>query len=150
VQWTAPERVIVARRRNVDPQVWAASSLTVERFINNPAGRFHRAYLLGDRVAVATSHASNPFKDMVHNQDTALATTEAAHLRASSLQDPIHVAQRIATAMEIDYAAIDLMEDEAGVIYPVDVNTTPYWGDLSNPALIDHLKAGWRQLADAV
>jgi hypothetical protein len=59
---------------------------------------------------------------------------------------------RVARAGRIDYGAFDIVNDDHGNYYVIDINATPYWGDGGHPALLAHLAAGLREtlaIADA-
>ena len=139
--WPYPERVHRLRRREVSDAVWDDRRVAVERYISNPQGRFQRAYVAGEYVAVATSHSPKLVKEMDHRKGVDLASTTAASVRPVDGRDPLSVAFRLAREMRADFAALDLALDDTGMVHPIDLNTTPTWGwrhDL-NPRLIGEL-----------
>lgn len=141
--WSYQQRVQLFRRDQVPSGIWDDSSLTVERYVSNPTGRFRRAYVAGDYVAVATSRADDVLKVMDHSAGVDLVSDTLGKNLSLDPRDPLSVAYRIAQAMRVDFAAIDLAVDENDINYPIDVNTTPSWGDDHDPRLL-------RELADAM
>jgi len=146
--WPYPERVQLFRREQVPAGMWDDPRLTIERYICNSEGRFRRAYVVGDYVAVASSRSDDILKTMEQRGGVDLVSVGSArHLRYDP-RDPLSVAYRIAQAMRVDFAALDLAMDEDAVNYPIDVNTTPSWGRDHNPRLIDELTKAMAVLID--
>jgi len=146
--WLYPERVRVVRRGELSITNWADPSLTIERFVSNREGMFHRAYVVGPYVGVATSRAEGAMKEMYHRPGIAFRSVADGSLLAADDRDPLSVAFRLAQAMRADYAAIDLAVDDAGVVYAIDLNTTPWWGDDSNDRLTNEMAGAFALLAE--
>lgn len=146
--WPYPERVHKLARRDVPSGMWDDPRIAIERYVGNAAGRFQRAYVAGEYAAVATSASPRLVKEMDHRGGVDLVSTAAASGRPIGDGDSLAVAFRLAEAMRVDFAAIDLALDEDGLPYPLDLNTTPVWGrraDL-NPRLIGELIEAFRPL----
>ena len=131
----------------MDPAVWKTPGLTVERFVSNPAGSFHRAYVVGRYVAAATSRADGHVKEMDHRPGVEFRSSFDATSLPAADRDPLSVAFRLAREMRADYAAIDLAIDSDGIAHAIDLNTTPWWGDDTNPRLTDELATAFAILA---
>ena len=145
--WPYPERIRVLLRSRMDPAVWKTPGLTVERFVSNPAGSFHRAYVVGRYVAAATSRADGHVKEMDHRPGVEFRSSFDATSLPAADRDPLSVAFRLAREMRADYAAIDLAIDSDGIAHAIDLNTTPWWGDDTNPRLTDELATAFAILA---
>ncbi len=138
--WPFASRIELAPRRRIAPNIWNHSGLTVERYVGNSAGQFHRAYVLGDYVAAATSQCAGVLKEMDHRTKHSFCSTfDGASLEPSNTE-VLSVAYRCARSLSADFAAIDIAEDESGTLYPIDLNVTPWWGDDSNERLIRELR----------
>lgn len=147
--WPYPERVHVSPRHAVPDFMWKDARIAVERFVSNPAGRFHRAYIAGEYVAVATSHSPGVMKEMDHSRGIEFRSVRNASLVADDDHDPVSVVYRTARAMKIDFAALDLAVDDKGVVYAIDLNATPWWGLDENPQLIDEMGAAFTSLVSS-
>jgi len=128
-------------REEVPEQWWTDDSLVVERYVSNRAHRFYRAYVVHERVVVSVVTNPSPIKKMTsglprQNHPLHLAEISAATSLPAGLSS---VLARVIRGMSLDYGAIDLVEDDAGVCYVIDVNTTPYWGDEIQPDLTEFL-----------
>jgi hypothetical protein len=44
----------------------------------------------------------------------------------------------------LDFGAIDIVEDDHGRVYIIDVNATPFWGQAEPKQVIRHLADGFR------
>lgn len=139
--WPYPERVHRLARRDVPDALWNDRRIAIERYIGNAQGRFQRAYIAGDYAAVATSTSPKLVKEMDHRGGVDLVSTAAARERPVDPRDSLSIAVRLAEAMRVDFAALDLALDDAGAAYPIDLNTTPVWGKAPalNPRLIGEL-----------
>lgn len=146
--WPYPERVHRLRRRDVHEALWDDPRIAVERYVANREGRFQRAYVVGDYVAVATSTSPKLVKEMDHRKGVDLVSTTAASGRPVDRRDPLSIAFQLAREMRADFAALDLALDDMGMVYPIDLNTTPTWGWRSdlNPRLIGELTEAFRPL----
>jgi hypothetical protein len=146
--WPYPERIHRLKRKEIAAEIWDNRQLTVERYISNRQGRFHRAYVVGEYVAVATSTSPQLVKEMSHDGGVELISTMAAASRPLDHKDPIAAAYQLARAMRVDFAALDLAIDEDEMVYPIDLNTTPHWGKSAtlNPRLIKEMRDAFEPL----
>jgi len=140
IEFETEERIRIVRRKDVAAETWDSATLTVERYIANREGRFHRTYVFGDQVAVATSRSDKQLREMWQKDGVDLITCDKASSRPLSAFDPISVTSRLAREMHLEYGALDLMVDDTGLIYPVDVNVTTWWGPDENRDLIEFLR----------
>ena len=145
--WPYPERIRIMRRSEVGRDIWEDPRLAIEQFITNQAQRFHRAYVVGRYVCAATACVEGLQKELNHENGEAFRSVDDGLALPIDNRDPLSVAYRVARAMNADYAAIDLVEDDAGLIYAIDLNATPWWGNDTNDRLIDEIRAAFIVLA---
>jgi len=139
--WPYPERVHRLSRAEVPLEVWSDPRITVERYISNREDRFMRAYVTGDFVAVAISQAAGLVKEMDQKLPIQMLSTQSGSMQTFDPCDPLAVAHRLARTMRVDFGALDLAVDDGGIVYPIDINTTPAWGiePNLNPGLLSDL-----------
>ncbi len=149
--WPYPERVHTLKRKEIPDRIWANRQLTVERYITNSADRFHRAYVVGEYVAVATSVSTKLVKEMSHEHGVELVSTPSAASLPLDNKEPISVAFALAEAMRVDFAALDLAIDDQGFVYAIDLNTTPHWGESAdlNARLINEMRGAFESLTQS-
>jgi hypothetical protein len=143
----------VIERRRVAPGVWDDPTLVVERYIANAARRFHRAYVLREKVVlseVVCPHVINKNDpgqarrnyrlDGAHATPLSPEPTRAdPGLRGSVPPSLVDLAWRAVRGTGLDFGTIDILEDDAGAYYVVDLNTTPYWGKESQDDMTSYL-----------
>jgi len=146
--WPYPERVHRLLRKDVPAEAWEDPRFAVERFIGNQAGKFMRCYVAGTYAAAAVSYSPDLVKEMDQRFCTELFSTDCANLLPLASDDPLAVTYRLAQQMRVDFAALDLAVAEDGSVYPVDLNTTPIWGNETdlNPRLISELRTAFAKL----
>jgi hypothetical protein len=113
---------------------WHDPSLCIERFISNDAGRYHRAYLLQDRLLLWEGINPAPIKKTfsdVSSSTSRFVLTDGRYRPASDAdQAPETLLTELATyvrAAGFGFGTIDAMSDNEGRYFIVDVNTTPYF-----------------------
>ena len=141
------DEYLIRRRSDVPPGFWRSRQVIVERFIENRSHAYYRAYKLLDRVVIARVVNPAPIKKALDN----IPRTNW-YLRLPSLQPvegpkpwPLHVAGavfRVSDAFGLDIGTIDLVEDDAGQCYVIDVNTSPFMGTATHGRMLEFLAAG--------
>lgn len=139
----------VLRRREVPPAWWDDPTLCLERYVANSRDAFYRAYVVDRQLVVSravsplrvrrmegelerTNHLFRDFAPADGTPPTPLPAGMLETLRA------------FVAGFRLDYGALDLVEDEEGRSYVVDVNDTPYWGSEWQEGVLEHLAAqGW-------
>ncbi|MDA0644986.1 hypothetical protein [Nonomuraea ferruginea] len=137
----------VMRRDEVPPAIWASPHWVVERYITNAAHRFHRVYLAGEAMVVSRVHDSAVFKKMpvgITRESYYLKTSDAGRPAAlpADVGAVAAMSARVSDAARVEYGAFDVVSDDHGGLYLIDVNTTPSWGDGGHPDLLAYLGAG--------
>jgi hypothetical protein len=136
----------VVRRDHIPVSWWGNEALSIERFIRNKSGRFFRLYLYRSAVVIAEGWSRRRIK-RVHE---AWGTHHCLFWSGSDIVGSgsrvrlpkrlLEVAASGIRVFALDFGAIDLVEDDEGEFYIVDVNHTPYWGQRSSGVTIRHLK----------
>jgi len=149
--WPYPERIHKLRRREVPEPLWTDRRIAIERFVSNASGRYQRAYVAGDYAAVVTAFSPDLVKQINQRHVTEMISDDAAASRPADNRDPLSVTFRLARAMQADFAALDLALDEDGAPHPIDLNTTPSWGEETdlNPRLIGEMREAFEPLLRA-
>jgi hypothetical protein len=134
-------------RREVPDAVWTSPHWVVERYIANAAHRFHRVYISGDAMVVSRVFDPSTFKKMPEGIDReSVYLTVSDAVRTSAAPDDMTavgaLCARVARAADVDYGAIDVVSDDHGTYYVIDINTTPHWGDGGHPTLLAYLGTG--------
>lgn len=146
----APE-YIVTTRGEVPPDCWTDPQTIVERYIENGYGLFYRAYLVGERILLCRGRSKNVVARMndVESRTDFLLDRESAFDRVVTtlLQTPdrevLEATAICARAYGLDYGCIDVVVDERGVPFIVDINPSPSWPDPWRPKeVLRHLREG--------
>jgi hypothetical protein len=153
---------IIRKRSEVLPAYWTDDGISIEKFINNPDHYFYRALIYRDRLVVTRAIVPCKIKKLAAaiRRDLFFGTLSSNTIDAGSpIEHQLNVAvlqtlRKFINAARIEFAAIDLVQDENGFVYIVDVNTTPYWGAASQwesqnlpcyGPILDHLRYTLRQ-----
>jgi hypothetical protein len=141
----------VCRRDEVPDAAWLDPTLVIERFLENPEGAYFRVHGFGPATVVSqiwTDHAIKHQRFGAHRrehfffwtvggEDVAIGKASPEAMRAAG------VGRRAAMAMQMEFYGTDCVMDANGVIVPVDVNKTPYWGTPEpRPGVLEHLRLG--------
>lgn len=130
----------VLRRRDVPRSWWSDPSLCVERYVDNSRNAFYRFYMVGRRQAVSRAVAAVPVRRMEGELER---RNFLFHDFAGEGVSPgmLETARAFVAGFRLDFGALDLVEDDDGRAYVVDVNQTPYWGSESQAGMLEHLGA---------
>jgi hypothetical protein len=142
---------LVMARSEMPAGWWDDGRIVVERYIGNRAGLFHRAYVVGEQVVLCEGRTPDRLRhlrdagdryDFLLDRRAAREPLVAALLgspAAESFQSAVVYAERCG----VDYGSLDLVADDAGIPFIVDLNTTPYWGAPPGAeAMLGHLRQG--------
>ncbi len=141
----------VKPRAEVPGEWWDDPDLAIERYVENPTDRIARVYFAGEQVSVSTGRSAGPVRrmnDAVDRFDYLADRSSLLDLRVAEVMDPATLAAALsalafAAYCGLDFGAVDLVFDAAGLPYIVDLNLTPYWGnDGGDDKLLAHLRKG--------
>ncbi len=151
VQGRADHGYVVCARRDVPRPVWRSPSLVVERYVNNRHNLFYRAYLLAGNVALSEAEEAAWVKTIgrAHRHRLAFfSMTPQGDLKDDLDPDLVPAAVAIArfvSTVRLDYGCLDLLRDESGNFYIVDVNPTPHWGREDEWRIPSFLRQRWKE-----
>ncbi len=139
-----PANYKVVRAGAVPPAIWDDPSLSIERFISNDDGRYHRAYIWRDRLvmrdAINPALIKKTFDD-VSSTMSRFTLIDGRYRPVGTDPGPQALLAQLAVlvpAYGLDFGTIDAMLDNEGRHYIVDVNTTPFYLTRS-PEIEEHL-----------
>lgn len=138
----------IVRRAEVPAMVWTSPHWVVERYVTNAADRFHRVYVAGNAVVISRVFDASVFKKMpegIARESFFLQLSEPSVPAVGSpdIRDVAALSARFARTANLQYGALDVVSDDDGGYYVIDINTTPFWGDGGHPDLLAHLRAGF-------
>jgi hypothetical protein len=138
----------IMRRADVPITVWTSPHWVVERYISNTAHRFHRVYVAGEALVISRVLDSSTFKKMpegIARESYFLNLSKPClpSVGSSDIRDVAALSARITQTANLQYGALDVVSDDDGGHYVIDINTTPFWGDGGHPDLLAYLRAGF-------
>jgi hypothetical protein len=140
-----PMEYRVASRALVDEPLWHDPGVFIERYVRNARAVTYRVYVLGRRAVV--SEVRN--ERLINRMELGLARRNAylhfdhQGLSCGQAWIPEDLAAQLGPflgAARLDFGALDVMCDDAGRCYIVDVNPTPYWGREVHDDILGHLR----------
>jgi hypothetical protein len=140
---------MVVERRKIPPAAWDDLTLVVERFITNAHNFFYRAYIGGASIAISRVVDEANLKKMPEGIERKTLFTSKCDLAVRSTVASVdslsvcsHSILSFLKCCPLDFGAIDLVQDDEDVIYIIDVNTTPFWGETGHSEILEHLVNG--------
>jgi len=141
----------IYKRCELTEQVWSDENLVVERFVTNHNNIFFRVYVLYHAVVVEAA-VSYPFvKRMCDGMPRSIFFFQ--NFRAVELYpsldalrlpglpaDLISSVRRFCKHVSLEFGTIDMVMDDAGTVFIVDVNTTPFWDRTNADFIPDFLR----------
>lgn len=146
-----PEDYRVLPRREVPHEIWSDRSVVVERYVRNRRSVTYRLYLLGERLVVSEVRCPDLINRLVPGLERRSAHVtldtppEALAERHGFPEEVLRQAVPFIRSIGLDFGTLDVLSDDRGRCYVVDVNPTPYWGDEVHDDILEHL---CRQEAD--
>ncbi len=144
----SPNQYQRMRRRDVPEGWWHEPTLLIERYIENPQGRFFRAYRVGNHAIIVESRHPGVIKKIHGGLDETNYTATLARLREID-QDGllplalVRVVEKFLSHSGLEFGSIDIMDDGGGGFYIVDINDTPYGGSVASSEAAAHLSRGF-------
>lgn len=138
---------LIAPRRDVQPHQWRSSQTIVERFIENRHHVFYRAHKVLDAMIVSRMVNPADIKKMwrhIPRVNWNLRLPELTPIKGAR-PAPAHVIRavsRFCTAFALDVGSIDVVEDDEGKCYIIDVNASPFWGETEYAYMLRFLAGG--------
>jgi len=125
-----PDDYRVLRRREADPSWWSDPSLVCEKYIDNRKNVWYRAMFFFSRVVLRELVSEAQIKKVAQSVITrtwhlTFQEIEAERADADVPRKIVRDILRFAKAFNIDYGALDVMVNDAGEAFIIDVNSTP-------------------------
>lgn len=136
---------LVAPRGDLPAGVWDDPNLVVERYIENESRLFYRVYFLCNRFAVSEGSENARVKTIgrsVRQRLLLFSVDAAGNLDAdvpADLLPAVHAVFGFVAETGMDFGCLDVMRDDDGGFYIVDMNTTATWGGEKEFRIIKHL-----------
>ena len=135
----------VTRREEVPAAWWGDRTLVIERFIHNRAHHLYRVNFAGDHVVILRLTNPHPLKKIYNSTARRDIYCRIDTLRSGSVAsvDP-SVAAIIVNYIErsgMDFGALEVIPDDHGQAYLIDVNSTCY-GKVLNVRILTYLRRG--------
>lgn len=138
---------LIVPRRDVSPEHWRSRQTIVERFIDNRYDVFYRAHKVLDAMIVSRMVNPAGIKKMwrhIPRINWNLRLPELTPIKGPR-PAPAHVIRavsRFCTAFALDVGSIDVLEDDQGECYVIDVNASPFWGETHYSHMLRFLAGG--------
>ena len=132
-------------RKDVGRDVWDCKSLVVERYISNSQDLLYTAYMFLDRMVISLVTDPEPLKKMPAGipRINWFYTLPGMQMRGGDAAPPprklLEDAVTFRSALGLDLCVLDIVPDDEGGFYIVDVNTTPFFRDTGQPELLRFL-----------
>ncbi len=140
-----PFQYLVMPRREVNASWWDDENLICERFITNQEHRWSRSFVFLNKLV--TLDMTNPMQVKYPGMSVlkqmwklVLADGSAADQDGADVPAWIQGLARFIKAFPLDMGTLDVVQDDLGNAYIVDVNTTPAFGAKPVPGLAEHLQ----------
>ncbi len=140
--WTAYQ---IMRREDVPTVWWHDPALVIERFIDNRAHHLYRVNFAGDRVVILRLTNPHPLKKIMNSTarlDVYCRTEDLATGAVAGVEP--RVAAVIVEYLDrsgMDFGALEVIPDDAGQAYIIDVNSTCY-AQVLNVRILTYLRRG--------
>ena len=142
-----PYEYPVLYRKDIPSDWWANDSLMIETYVGNAQDLYYRCWLFLDRILLIEMHNTKDVKKMgdsrltrhwtFNHEGEAIRNPSSANYPALLLSTLV----RFRTDFQLDYGTIDVVIDDDGEPYIIDVNTTPYFNiKLPIPNLVPFLR----------
>jgi len=140
-----PENYRIMPAGDVPQPWWDDPALCIERYISNDEGRYHRALLWQDRLAVLEAINPHPIKKAAGNASSHWLRFRLVDGRyrpadgsRADLEPLLAQVAAYARATGLRFGAIDTVLSNSGEYYLIDVNTTPFTRPI-HEEIYDHL-----------
>lgn len=129
-------------RAEIPSDTWESPEYVVERYIHNSSNFFYRAHLLQHHMVVSRVVDDAPLKKFPAglNRDDSYFVNTGSRTDKKLVNDVIKFSQTIG----LDFGALDVVQDDEENFYIIDVNSTPWWGEVEecDEELVRFLAAG--------
>lgn len=134
-----PSQYMILPRSRVEPAWWTDQSLICERYVSNRFDRCYRSYWFLDRLVVCQLMNPEPIKKMDGSLVERVWELSVAGGAPDCPQPLVRDLAAFIRDFSLDFGTVDVMEDDRGRFYIVDVNTTPAY-NCPVPGLVEYLR----------
>jgi hypothetical protein len=132
----------VMKRAKVPARYWNDARFAVEKFIRNEAESWHRLYVCFNRMIL--TYAKSPglikkFSIGMPRADFSLRRTVPCKTNVYPSDFPLNRIIRFIDGIGLDFGAVDIVHDDNGGYFVVDINTTPHLTGAPK-GFIEHLR----------
>jgi hypothetical protein len=147
-----PRAYPIVARRAIPGAWWVDPALTIERFIENRHNRIYRVSLAGRRFDVMRLINTRLLKKVDDSQEKVVMMCDRDRLARGDVRGvEAHVSAavvRFVDAANLDFGSLDVIADDDGRAYILDVNTTPYGATNSLRRLLSIRRGLFELVAD--
>lgn len=136
---------VVAPRRDIPAAAWDDPDLVIERYIENQSCLFYRVYFLCDRFAISEGREQALVKTIgrADRQRLLLFSIDpAGNVDIAVPQDiarAVDAILRFVNVTGMDFGCLDVLRDDDGRFYIVDMNATAHWGGETEGRIVEYL-----------
>lgn len=119
----------LCQRNQIDDSLWFDHSVIIEKYITNSDNLFYTAYVMYDRLVISEVSDDKIIKKMpygINRENFFYILTDLNH--ESRLGTLVNILKVFVDNFKLDFGSIDVVRDDFGNFYIIDVNSTPYWG----------------------
>lgn len=139
------ERYQLRRRDAIPAAWWDDPALAIERFIDNRLDHLYRVNFAGDHTVIlrlTNPHAIKKILTSVARRDIYCRIPMLAAQRVRGVDPAVGVAvARYVERSGMDFGALEVIPDDVGHAYIIDVNSTCY-GSILNVRILGYLRRG--------
>jgi hypothetical protein len=146
-----PYKYLVLPREDIDPSWWRDDSLILERYIGNKEDHYYRWWRFLDHMVLIEMYNPEKIKKMGDSRllrqwqfisvDDTVAEASSGDYPKKMVRDLLHFERDFIP----DFGTVDVVRDDCGEPYIIDVNKTPYYNvHLPVPGMVEHLRHALR------
>jgi hypothetical protein len=140
--WTAYQ---VLRREQVPTPWWSDVTLVIERFIDNREHYLYRVNFAGDRIVIlrlTNPHSLKKIMNSTARLDVYCGMQDLRRGTVAGIESSVAaVIVRYLDGSGMDFGALEIIPDDSGRAYIIDVNSTCY-AKVLNVRILTHLRRG--------
>jgi hypothetical protein len=133
----------VSELGQVAEAVWQDERFVVEKFIENEQNRICRFYRCGRRAVLSEAVNSHAIKKMLPGLPRQNWHLSFGGDYPTAHETLVRNATKMCERMMLEFGAMDIVIDQDGCPYIIDVNPTPGWGAEDQEGMLNFLRGGF-------
>lgn len=129
--------------KDISNEYWGHNGISIERFIENDSGSYIRIYKFRNKYVFSQAFMPGvkikKINHLVHETYVLVDSSNINSVENLEYRSALNVAAVLFESQNIDLGTVDIITNNDGTNYIIDLNHTPFWGDTSNHHFIDHL-----------